>query len=210
MFAQGLLLEPSIHYKGIRRVPSCLEAPFKSKGSGWSAHVRGLVLGSDPRCKGFGEFARAQGCCVLSEKLLVVGAVLWGTGRLSCFLLLCGGVQWDLHWGAGSVSISFIIFRILLPDTPNTEQTSATTPPLQFPLLLKAGGGSRSSWVGRPCWRPTPSTCCWVACGACHSSRRACVRRLPHGRLRPRPLHNAHGHSDGVLRLPSPPCRGAR
>ena len=51
-----------------------------------------------------------------------------------------GCVQWDLCWGVGSILVPFVRFRIFLPGPSNTEQTSATAPPRQFPLLNPGGG----------------------------------------------------------------------
>ena len=113
------------------------DAGRRREGSGKSAFARGLQSWLDSRPNGPGRSGRV---CVLSEKSLLIGTTQWGTGHSSCSLLLCGGVQWDLRWGTGSIIFLLIRFRIFLPAPPNTEQTSATGPPRQFSFANPGGG----------------------------------------------------------------------
>ena len=83
----------------------------------------GSALALGPQCwfgSRLNRFRRPARVCVLS---VFKGDTYWDTGRSSRSLLLCGGVQWDLCWGAGSISIPLIRFRIFLSGPPNTEQT---------------------------------------------------------------------------------------
>ena len=84
--ARGLLSEPTLHHKGFGRSLRVwvffLGIGRCRKGSGGSALARGHHSGFDSRLNGPGGPAHI---CVLSE---VVGGTHWGTGRLSCSLLL--------------------------------------------------------------------------------------------------------------------------
>ena len=117
-----------------RRWGSLSVAKYRREGSGGSRrrweplsvanHRRNRSVGSafalgPPFASGVGSNGPGgPACaCVVSG---FAGNSCWGTGRSSCSLLLCGGVQWDLCWGAGSILIPLIRFRIFLPGPPPT------------------------------------------------------------------------------------------
>ena len=99
----------------------------RRKRSRGSAFAWGSPSGFSSRINGPRRPARV---CVLSG---FVGDAYWGTGRSSCSLLLCGRVQWDLCWGAGSISIPLIRFRIFLPAPPTQNKHQPLSLPVNCP-----------------------------------------------------------------------------